>query len=103
MAVALLTTRYGAILANMFALPIADKLVLPCKEEQLTKSLLIDAVMGIQSGQNPRVIEELLKTYLPGRNAMSKRRKKFFRLDPAPEASPAAEPSENGGGVMQNG
>lgn len=66
MAVALLTTLYGAMLANMFALPIADKLSLRSKEEQVSQSMLIDAIMGIQAGLNPRVIEELLKTYLPG-------------------------------------
>lgn len=67
MAVALLTTLYGAMLANMFAIPIADKLALRSGEERLTKSLIIDAIIGIQSGQNPRVIEEMLKNYLPGR------------------------------------
>lgn len=66
MAVALLTTLYGAMLATMFALPIADKLCLRSEEEQISRSLLIDAVMGIQQGLNPRVIEEILKTYLPG-------------------------------------
>jgi len=66
MAVDLLTTLYGAMLANMVAMPIADKLALRSKEEELAKSLMIDAIMGIQAGQNPRVIEELLKTYLPG-------------------------------------
>jgi chemotaxis protein MotA len=66
MAVALLTTLYGAMLANMIAMPIADKLSLRSQEEFLTKSLMIDAVMGIQQGMNPRVIGDLLKTYLPG-------------------------------------
>ena len=66
MAVALLTTLYGAMLANMFALPIADKLALRSKEERLSKSLLIDAILEIQAGQNPRVLEDSLKTYLPG-------------------------------------
>ncbi len=65
MAVALLTTLYGAILANMFAQPIADKLAMRSTEEKLAKSLIIDAVMGIQEGQNPRVIEDMLKNYLP--------------------------------------
>lgn len=65
MAVALLTTLYGAILANMFALPIADKLSVRSREENETKSLIIDALIGIQSGQNPRVIESMLETYLP--------------------------------------
>ncbi len=65
MAVALLTTLYGAILANMFALPIADKLAVRSREEHVTKSLIIDALIGIQGGQNPRVIESMLETYLP--------------------------------------
>lgn len=65
MAVALLTTLYGAILANMVALPIADKLAVRSDEEKKRKSLIIDALLGIQAGQNPRVIENLLVTYLP--------------------------------------
>ena len=65
MAVALLTTLYGAILANMFALPIADKLAVRSREENSSKSLVIDAVLSIQGGQNPRVIQNMLETYLP--------------------------------------
>jgi chemotaxis protein MotA len=65
MAIALLTTLYGAILANMVALPIADKLSLRSREENVRKSLIIDALLSIQSGQNPRVIENMLETYLP--------------------------------------
>lgn len=65
MAVALLTTLYGAILANMVALPIADKLAVRSREENNSKSLIIDALLGIQAGQNPRVIENMLQTYLP--------------------------------------
>lgn len=65
MAVALLTTLYGAILANMIALPIADKLAVRSREENTNKSLIIDALLSIQSGQNPRVIENLLEAYLP--------------------------------------
>ena len=65
MAVALLTTLYGAILANMFALPIADKLSVRSGEEFNRKSLIIDALLGIQAGQNPRVIESMLASYLP--------------------------------------
>ena len=65
MAIALLTTLYGAMIANMLAGPIASKLGLRSDEERLTKSLIIDALIGIQNGQNPRVIEEMLKNYLP--------------------------------------
>lgn len=64
MAVALLTTLYGAILANMLAIPICDKLMLRNKEELLNRRLILDAIMGIQDGQNPRVIEALLRNYL---------------------------------------
>ncbi len=67
MAVALLTTLYGAMIANMIAMPIADKLELRSLEERVSKALVIDALMGIQAGQNPRVIEETLKNYLPSK------------------------------------
>lgn len=65
MAVALLTTLYGAMLANMFALPICDKLNLRSSQEETIKSLVIDALLAIQAGQNPRVIDTMLRTYLP--------------------------------------
>ena len=65
MAVALLTTLYGAILANVFALPITAKLSNRSREENNRKSLIIDALLGIQAGQNPRVIESMLASYLP--------------------------------------
>lgn len=64
MAVALLTTLYGAFLANVIAIPIAAKLTLRMSEEKLNQELILDAVLGIQDGQNPRVIETLLKNYL---------------------------------------
>lgn len=65
MAVALLTTLYGAIVANMVAIPIADKLELRSQEERRARSLVIDALAAVQAGQNPRVIADLLKNYLP--------------------------------------
>lgn len=65
MAVALLTTLYGAMFANMFALPVADKLALRREEEGRVKSMIIDALLAIQGGQNPRVIDSMLKAYLP--------------------------------------
>ena len=66
MAVALLTTLYGAAIANVFALPLCEKLGLRSNEEKLIKSMIIDSVSGIQEGRNPRVIEGMLMTYLPG-------------------------------------
>jgi len=65
MAVALLTTLYGAILANAFAIPIADKLGLRSDEERVNKNLILETISAIQEGINPRVLEELLKTFLP--------------------------------------
>lgn len=65
MAVALLTTLYGAMLATMVFLPLADKLNLRMTEEARLNALVIDALAAIQNGTNPRVIEQLLTTYLP--------------------------------------
>lgn len=64
MAVALLTTLYGAVLANMVFFPIADKLSLRRDQEKLNRSLIMDGVLAIQAGQNPRVIDSFLKNYL---------------------------------------
>lgn len=64
MAVALLTTLYGAFLANVIAIPIAEKISMRSAEEKMNKTLILDAILGIQDGQNPRVIEALLKNYL---------------------------------------
>lgn len=66
MAVALLTTLYGAVIANAVALPIADKLAHRSREERTNKSLILEAISAIQEGLNPRVMEDMLKTYLPG-------------------------------------
>jgi chemotaxis protein MotA len=65
MAVALLTTLYGAVLANAVCEPIADKLTLKAKNDVLLKYLVIDALLAIQNGQNPRVIDSMLRNYLP--------------------------------------
>ena len=66
MAVALLTTLYGAVLANAIALPIAEKLAFRTAEERRNRSLILDAVAAIQEGINPRQLESLLATYMPG-------------------------------------
>ncbi len=65
MAIALLTTLYGALIANLIALPIADKLESKTDTERRTRSLIIDSVVEIQAGQNPRVLAQLLQVYLP--------------------------------------
>lgn len=65
MAVALITTLYGAIIANIFCGPLADKLQARDGEEVMVKTIIIAGVMAIQSGDNPRVVESKLMTYLP--------------------------------------
>jgi chemotaxis protein MotA len=65
MAVALLTTLYGAIIANAFAQPMADKLARASELEQVNKALILETISGIQEGMNPRVLEQMLSTYLP--------------------------------------
>ena len=64
MAVALLTTLYGAIQANCIFLPLSEKMAVRNEEEKTNSELILDAIMGIQDGQNPKVIESLLRNYL---------------------------------------
>ena len=65
MAAALLTTLYGAMLANMVILPMADKLAMRSGEEVLNKTIIIQGVMAIQSGDNPRNVHSRLLTFIP--------------------------------------
>lgn len=65
MAVALITTLYGAMLSNMVTGPISDRLAARDAEEVLVKTIIMAGVMSIQSGDNPRVVESKLLTYLP--------------------------------------
>ena len=64
MALAMITTFYGAILANFLAAPISRKLGTFNTEEMLLKEVLIEGVLSIQNGENPRIIEEKLKAFL---------------------------------------
>jgi len=65
MAAALLTTLYGAMLANMVVLPMADKLATRSSEEVLSKTIIIQGVMSIQAGDNPRNVQAKLMTFIP--------------------------------------
>jgi len=65
MAVAILTTLYGALVAHLVALPIMDKLRRKSNDEELVKRLVVEGIVGLQKGLNPRVLEELLNTFLP--------------------------------------
>ncbi|MFE8070433.1 MotA/TolQ/ExbB proton channel family protein [Marinobacteraceae bacterium S3BR75-40.1] len=64
MAVALLTTFYGAFIAQLIALPLADKLQLKARDAQRNMALIITSMNNIMKGQNPRVMTELLTAYL---------------------------------------
>ena len=64
MAIALLTTLYGALIANLVCLPLADKLALRSQQEQISKNLTLDAVLGIARGLSGMVFQETLKIHL---------------------------------------
>jgi len=64
MAVALITTFYGSILANFVCTPIANKLAIKSKEEIQQKGMIIEGILSIQAGENPRIMEHKLKTFL---------------------------------------
>ena len=71
MAVALITTFYGAVIANLFFLPWAGKLDARGKEELLAKQIMIEGVLAIQAGENPNVIKERLTGFLPPKNRVT--------------------------------
>lgn len=67
MAVALITTLYGSLLANWICAPVAGKLKSNNANEIMIKEIMIEGLLSIQAGENPRVIEEKLKSFLsPG-------------------------------------
>lgn len=65
MAVALLTTLYGAMLANMVCLPIADKLNNKAAIEEINQTLIIDGVLQLRANKSPQLVREMLVAYLP--------------------------------------
>ncbi|MCR5716314.1 MAG: motility protein A [Lachnospiraceae bacterium] len=70
MAVALITTFYGSVLANWICTPVANKLKKNNAMEVQLKEIMIEGLLSIQAGENPRVIEEKLKSFLaPGDRA----------------------------------
>jgi chemotaxis protein MotA len=64
MAVALITTFYGAIIANLVAIPMTGKLKIRSAEEILQKRMIMEGIMSIQSGDNPRIVEQKLNTFI---------------------------------------
>src|SRR5438034_1514865 len=65
MATALLATLYGALVANIFCLPIADKLHVKLVEEEINKTLIIDGILMIRDSKSPTLVREMLLAYLP--------------------------------------
>ncbi len=65
MAVAMITTFYGSVMANFIFIPIANKLAQNTEEEVFVKQIMIEGIIGITSGINPKVLEEKLSSYLP--------------------------------------
>lgn len=64
MAVALITTLYGSLLANWICIPVSNKLKADNGTEMMLKEVMIEGLLSIQAGENPRVIEEKLKSFL---------------------------------------
>lgn len=65
MAVAMITTFYGSVASNLIFLPIAGKLRIKTEEEILMKQIMIEGILSIQAGENPRIVEEKLKSFFP--------------------------------------
>ncbi len=63
MAIALLTTLYGSLIANLILLPVANKLTIYSNEELRLKEIIVEALLALQSGINPRLLQEQIKSY----------------------------------------
>ncbi len=81
MALALITTFYGMLLANLIFLPIAGKLKLRNSEEILSKEIIIEGVLSIQAGENPRIVEEKMKSYLHPQDKIKLEDEKIIEKD----------------------
>jgi chemotaxis protein MotA len=71
MATALLATFYGATVANLFCLPIADKLHLKLVDEEINRTLIIDGILMIRDAKSPALVREMLLAYLPEKHRHS--------------------------------
>ena len=74
LAVAIITTFYGAVMAYLFFVPMGVKLDMKTNDEVLVKSITMEGVLSIQAGENPRIVKDKLIMYLPPaeREAISK-------------------------------
>lgn len=71
MAVALLTTMYGAIIGNVLGTPVNNILLIRDGEENLAMTLILEGIMAIQAGDNPRTLEAKLLSFLPPKERVS--------------------------------
>lgn len=71
MAVALITTLYGSMIGNIFGTPVANILSLRDEEETLAKTMILEGIMAIQAGDNPRALEAKLLAFLPPKHRVS--------------------------------
>lgn len=97
MAVALVTTFYGAVLAYLVFIPISGKLAVRSQEEALQKEILIEGILAIQSGDNPRIVEEKLRAFLPP----AMRAKVAYKKRPAAGAKEAAGAAREAAGAAE--
>jgi len=65
MAAALITTFYGAIMANLIFIPTSMKLATYSGDEVAEREMLIEGILSIQTGDNPRIVEEKLLAFVP--------------------------------------
>ncbi len=65
MAVALIGTLYGALMANLVCIPFTEKLSIRSHEETIAKEIILRGIIGIQSGDHPQTVQQKLNTYLP--------------------------------------
>lgn len=75
MAVALITTLYGALLANLVFLPIATKLRVRSEQEVLVMQMMVEGILSIQAGENPRIVEEKLQAFMSKSEAEARQRR----------------------------
>jgi len=95
MAVALLTTLYGVLIANLIALPIADKLEAKSMHERALRSLIIECVFQIQQKQNPTAMIEILEPYLPEKQRQFGSKSSYTAGKKAPKKPPAVVSGED--------
>jgi len=85
MAVALITTLYGSFIANVFAIPVSRKLANQTAEKVKFMEVIVEGIMAIQAGENPRIVEEKLKVFLPAE------RREFLRAPGKAQAAGAKD------------